>query len=288
MRPSEERGSAETSRSNVRKFLPLLFCLVLVPHILHAADKTEADGKREAAKCEGFFDRGQQYLYDNAYDEANREFTLFIKCAPNDPRGDLRRVLNLFFQKRREQKKNELKMDGVMYAQYMTFIDEGIVKTEIKISSKEDVAFHTYVKAYLVSLRGVLEFANGKEWAALDSAKELKELCNKSTYQDSKFLIGLLGYMIDRRGFFARRGASFFGLPNNKREGFRLIREAAEGNDGPYVDDIWFLMLQILTDKEASEKDRIIAQEVFGYSANDIYERLGWKYPQNEQIVRFK
>lgn len=266
---------------------PLLFFLLLAPCVLSAADARDAEEQPEASKCEEFFERGQQYLYNNAYELADREFDLFIECAPSDPRGDLRRMANLFFWKRREQKKDELKVDKVVYAQHIASIDAGIVKAEIKISRSESPEFYAYVKAYLISLRSALEYANGKGWAALNSAQELSVLCKESTYQDSKFLLGFLGYLIDRRGFFARRGASFFGLPNNKRDGFELIRQAVENNTGPYVDDIWFLMLQIITDEKASEKDRATAREIFGYNAHEIYERLK-KYPNNEQIVRFR
>ncbi len=268
--------------------LMLLFCLMFVPHVLRAAENGE---KKKPKNCEAIFDQAQHDLRNNFFAKADKEFDVFIDCAPDDPRGYEGKVANRYFGKRTEQKNNEVRLDEDFYAETMELIATGIARAEEHMELYKDAdpkvfEFNQFLKERLLSFQGLLQYANKRKWSSRDSGVELKELCERSKYQDSKYLLGVLMYELSKERFWKRAGAQFLGLPNgDRKKALQLIREAADGNDGPYADDIWILMLKITTDEKMGEKDRMQAREILGHSPEEIYTRLVQKYPHHELVM---
>ncbi|HUZ92780.1 MAG TPA: hypothetical protein VNG29_02150 [Candidatus Paceibacterota bacterium] len=264
---------------------PLLFCLLFL--IPFACAEEPASIPKKDDRCAELFLRAQKDSYDNYFEKADKEFDKYRSCRPDDPAGDWKKVQNLYFWQRSKQKKDEVILDPVTYAEVMALIDEGVAKTEIKIHAHENGEENSYVEAGLVALRGALERANGQNGGARDSVIRLKQLSDKSGYQDTKYLYGLFLYELERKGGWRRHLLPLIGIPSgDARGGLALIRDAVRNNNGPYVDDIWFAMMGILSDKKVNSKDHAEYEAILGHTLEEVYRRLAPKYPANEMILR--
>lgn len=254
------------------------------------------------------FAQAQNYLYNSAYNEAEILFRRYMELEPQDPIGNLGLARVYYFRWRFEQKKDAPDLRATeagrkKYAEFAVFVDDGVRKTAariedvkngrinphtfpqvgvgIKIENGKGVGFYLFVAAYLKSLRGALQVNNESYSAAMDTAREMAMLARASDYQDAKFLLGLANYEASRipwiffhLPYFAQK---LHDIPHDRKEGFRLMREAEKDNRGFFSDDIRFILFKL----EDGPKNK----GLYPSGERELFlRRLCVKYPDNELI----
>jgi len=219
---------------------------------------------------------GLNAFYNGDYEKADTFLDAHIVSRPDDPVGYWRKSYNWYFRLRMKQKTDFPKLDQRTLESFFLLVSSGIEKADAKIAANENRDFHLYVKACLLSIRGGLEAKNISWLTARSTMKEVIALASQSTYQDAKYLIGLTNY----RG--SEHSTIFFlaGLPRDGEKGLGYIFESVMMNNGPFVDDIWFVIFKIEIDKKNKDRfDRAGIDKLFAY----LYSR----YPENEVLQKY-
>ncbi len=276
---------------NFKAALVLFVLIVTLPPFLHAGKKN--NDRDEKDKEYKLLEEGTYYFYSGNHKLAKEKFQECIKLDPDGPLCYWRQALNLYEIFRLEKKNDETKLDDLGYAEIIAFIDQAVVKTEIRLANKEfsDPRLgvdYFFVEESLFGIKGILQKSNSERGAALSSALRMKELYEKSKYQDAKYPLGLAGYELGKKRWFdpLYLGGRAMGFPARK-DGLKLIHDAASGNNNPFADDIWFLVFRVLTDEKIKEKDRASDGKILGFSADQVFERLYRKYPENPSLRRY-
>ena len=221
-------------------------------------------------KSEDLFDECQDHFYNGEYQDANQCFDHYIALAPDDPRGYWRKAYSLFFQWKSVQHTPFPKLAKPTRDDFFRLIEQGIAHTD-------GSDFGLYVKACLLSMRGGIEFNNVGKLKAKDTLKDdVLVTAAQSHYQDARYLIGLTNYngAANRFWFFLA------GLPRDRDVGLSQIFQATAKNQGPFVDDIWFALFAIETDKKNAG---IFNKE----ETNKIFRDLYQKYPRNKALQEY-
>lgn len=278
---------------NATKVGPLLFCLL----ILSCALPLEA-GKKPVVKKEKdpqtVFADGQKLFRNSDYTGAIRVFSGYSIANPRDPKGPWMELKARCMKFRADSNADEIngkaqKLSDAAYAKAILLAESAIRLAEEKIANDEEIGFYQFVQADTHGLRAIFQRASGSISLALADAKRMKELAQKSGYQDAKYLLGLAEYELSLKGLAFKIGGLIEGFSWDREDALRLIHEAEANNVGQFSDDIRLLMFQILTDtKRLKDKDRLKAEEIFGVSPGNLYRRLKAAYPKNELILRYE
>lgn len=247
----------------------LVVCLlsaIVSPTILFAKDEAEF-----------IFTEGQDHFYNAEYIDPASDFDRYIESKPDDPLGYWRKAYSLYFKWKQDQHRVFPKLNNVTRRDFYRLLAIGIQKTNADIAAKKDVDFAFYVKACLLSMRGGVEAGTGKMalLTARDTLEKALEAASQSRYQDAHYLAGLTNY----NGSFHSFWFAIAGLPHNREEGMKMIYNALDGNNGPFVDDVEFVLLSIKTDPRNAS--RFSAEE-----AGQIGCPLLAKYPRNPVLLR--
>ncbi len=223
------------------------------------------------------FDKGQDYFYSAEYQKAADSFTRYIQLKPDDPRGYWRKAYALYFHWKRDQHRIFPKLSKSERQDFFQLVATGIARADAEIAAGKNVDFALYMKACLLSMRGGIEAGIGplSLFTARDTLKETLQVASRSNYQDAKYLEGLTNY----NGSFHRFWFAVAGLPHDRKAGLDMIFEAYMGNNGPFVDDLAFVLVNIETDPGNAKR----------FTAEDI-RKVGCpllaKYPKNESLKK--
>lgn len=233
-----------------------------------------------ASSCPLFADDGeklftecQDHFYNGEYQDAVQCFARYIDRKPDDPRGYWRKAYSLYFGWKSVQHTPFPKLDEKARDDFFLLVKEGLRRTDTS-------DFGLYVKACLLSMRGGVEFNNGGKirgkWRAKNTLGEVLVAAEASRYQDARYLVGLTNYSGDDHAL----AFSIAGLPHDRTTGLAAIFQAVAKNQGPFVDDIWFVLFNIETDRKnvrsfnKGETDKIF---------HDLYA----KYPRNRALQEY-
>ena len=277
----------------------ILFYFLAVPGITFAINNLVAKKEKEISSQEVL--RGGLYaFYSGEYREAKEKFDQYIEREPDDPVGFLRDFHARFLLLRLEQKSKDAPKteDNRKEYQHLSYlVSAGISKAEDKIEVAEKSGdakskdFYLYVQAYLYLAKAGVEWGNGHPLDACSSTKTALEIAGRSGYEDARYLEGMVNYLGGTRSWAVRSLIlAPMGIPHDRDNGLRLICESLRGNNGPYAEDIRFMIFAILTDKRMKEKDRrsdeAICRSVLpDISAEELCRELGDKYPNNKTTV---
>ncbi len=214
---------------------------------------------------------GLNCFYNSDYNCADAKFRKYAEMEPDDPVGELRLSLSWLFRLRHEQKKDAPKLEDGPRADFFKLLDVGINKADKKIGNGKQIDFYQYVEANLLYTKAVLLYGCGSWWAAKNTLQSAVAVASASKYRGAKFLLGLTNYRASSHPVVT----TLFGIPNNDYRGRELIFESVALDGGMYADDVWFVILKIITDKKNACQ----------YTADDkanIHDYLHRKYPGNE------
>lgn len=248
--------------------------LFLLLFIVAAASQTSLFSQDQPGLV---FEEGQDYFYSAEYQKATESFTRYIESRPDDPRGYWRKAYALYFMWKRDQHKIFPKLSDSERQDFYRLVATGIARADAEISAGKDVDFALYVKACLLSMRGGIEAGMGalSLFKARDSLKQTLEIASRSHYQDAKYLEGLTNY----NGSFHSFWFALAGLPHDRKTGLKMIFDAYTGNNGPFVDDLAFVLVNIETDPKNAQR----------FTSEDL-RKIGCpllaKYPKNESLKK--
>lgn len=268
-------------RASSRSAFLVVLCLFFV-------NMANSLGCERDVSSKSLFEEGQNCLYNSDYECAKKKFSEYRKLEPDNPIGVWLMVKVTYAELESKTKTGEVEKDGG-YKAIIAFIDVGIAETEVEIAEGKEFDPYTgvsyiYVEEALFGLKGIFEKSHGESGSALDSACRMRDLSEKTKYQDAQYPIGLAVYELSKKRWYWKLGAMIYGFSTNRRKGLELIRDADKGNSGPFADDIRFAIFRILTDKKAKGEDRKNDERILGISADELAVKLHDKYPRNKAV----
>lgn len=253
---------------------------------------------------------GLKYSYNSEYDKAIEKFDECIKNSDDlalpcllrkslalqrkqtAEAHKLNEELELLQVKDRAKKLDDLnKQNEKIYLEFLSLVDDGISKSENKIAkstNKKERDFYLYILAYFHGLKGLYEKSNGHPNDAIVDGVRSYRLATQSSYPDARCIVGLAMYELDnelnKMGLIKRLAVKVLvkeaGISHDREKGIEFI-EAASQNNGPFVDDVWFVIFKIRTDeKNAGMYSNEQREQIFAY----LYS----KYPNNETLKKFR
>jgi hypothetical protein len=269
--------------SSKSAFLVILFLLLAIV--------ANSWGREKGISGKSPFEEGQNCLYNGDYECAKKKFSEYRKLEPDNPIGAWLIVKATYAELESKTKTGEVEKDGG-YKAIIAFIDVGIAETEVEIAEGKEFDPYTgvsyiYVEEALFGLKGIFEKSHGESGSALGSACRMRDLSEKTKYQDAQHPIGLAVYELSKKRWYWKLGAMIYGFSTSRRKGLELIRDAEKGNNGPFADDIRFAIFRILTDKKVKGEDRKNDERILGISADELAVKLHDKYPRNKAVNRY-
>ncbi|MBU6500774.1 MAG: hypothetical protein KGJ89_04860 [Patescibacteria group bacterium] len=224
---------------------------------------------------------GLEHAYNGEFDASDKYFDDFTKLEPNSPIGYWRKANNRLARIRSDEgAKYEPTITEEKYDEIAAIIDTGIEKAKLKIAHNEDVGFNNYVIASSLGLKAAFQKGAGmSKLTYVPTGQEMMKYARRSDYPDAKFLVALTNLKLDEQPFYIKWALKGLGqyIPPRK-ESLRMMRQAAENNDGFFVDDIWLVLFVETKDKSSSEAEKLETEKLYEYLT---------KYPKNEAVLKY-
>lgn len=264
----------------VKRFFALL--IVLISLFLSSASFAE---QAQVFYPTDLLARGLKDFYNGDYYAAEKEFKEYISLRPDDPVGYWRYLDNWYFKLRFEQKVDALKLSDNESKRLKEVVNAGIAAADKNVFVDRDADFNC-VKAAIISVQALMEFGSVSKLESSRTLKRALDIAGRSDSQYAKYMIGFANYKGADHSAILGLGC-FMGvpcIPHDRDEGIRLIRESVKDNEGMFVDDIWFTILQLDADPKNS-KYRIYHE---AKDRETIFWYLYFKYPKNEKLVKLQ
>ena len=242
------------------------------------------------------FMEGLNLSYNNRYADARAKLAEYERLHPDDVLASLRILYNRFFETGHGER---LSSDG--YREFLAELDAAIRKYETKDCHAIDFSASgrsldcAYVGAALYSLRMTLRGLREGWLRVGDDRKKFLTYAAWSRAPQIFHLLGVYEYEPSRLSRWKRMALAVAGVPTDRDHAIRTFMRSLEGNESPFVDDIWLTVLKIEREtdgKNPCDADRrdespAVQELLLRYPPRRVLGYLQSKYPGNHEVQVF-
>lgn len=260
------------------KALAALLTFLLAAASLSASAKRQFTGDDLDSRKKTVLLRGLDSFYNADYPEAEAAFDEYIALDRKDPVGYWRKLLAEYFAVRAAQKNDMPRLTARDYEAISTLAKEGIALAESNVKDGISPDFNRYVAGSMLSVFAALQLKYEGKLVAKHSLHRAFDLASQSQYQDAGSLLGMINMKLAEHSKIIQW---LVDLPHDRKRGKTMIFQSVVQNTSPFVDDIWFIIFDMETDR--TSPDSYEKTEIDG-----IWNYLFKKYPRNPSLVEYK